>query len=92
MYLRKFTLILTAILFTIFSFPSLATAEEQPVAIFHAFNQQFKDVENFVCTLADQGYSHVQISPTQKSNEGREWWKRYQPFDYSVIEGLGSIS
>ena len=92
MSLRKLTVILATIVFTVFSFPGLAQAEEQPVAIFHAFNQQFKDVENFVCILAEQGYSHVQISPAQKSNPGGEWWKRYQPFDYSVIEGLGSES
>ncbi len=90
MYFKKLTFILAVILFTVFSFPGLAKAGEQPIAIFHAFNQQYKDVENFVCTLADQGYSHVQISPAQKSNPGNEWWKRYQPVDYSVIKGLGS--
>ena len=90
MYFKKLTWILAFILFTVVSFSGLARAEEQPVAIFHAFNQQYQDVENFVCTLAEQGYSHVQISPAQKSNSGNEWWKRYQPFDYSVIEGLGS--
>lgn len=90
MFLRKLTLILVAVIFTVVGFPSVATAEEQPLAIFHAFNQQYKEVEDSVCTLADQGYSHVQISPAQKSNPGNEWWKRYQPFDYSVFEGLGS--
>ena len=65
-------------------------AAHQPVAIFHAFNQRFEDVEAFVCALAEQGYSHVQISPAQKSNPGGEWWKRYQPLDHGVIEGLGS--
>jgi alpha-amylase len=70
--------------------PVKALAAEQPIAIFHAFNQPYKDVEPFVCTLADQGYSHLQISPAQKSNPSSEWWARYQPVDYSVIEGLGS--
>jgi alpha-amylase len=70
--------------------PVKALAAEQPIAIFHAFNQPYKDVETFVCTLADQGYSHLQISPTQKSNPSSAWWARYQPVDYSVIEGLGS--
>lgn len=90
MYFKKLTFIFAAIFFAVFSFPSIAKAGEQPVAIFHAFNQQYKNVENFVCALADQGYSHVQISPAQKSNPGNEWYKRYQPVDYSVIEGLGS--
>lgn len=68
--------------------PSLANG--QPTAIFHAFNQSYRDVEGFVCDLADQGYSHIQISPAQKSNPGSEWWKRYQPVDLGTIEGLGT--
>lgn len=71
-------------------FPSPTLAAPQPTAIFHAFNQDYREIGGFVCTLAEQGYSHIQISPTQQSNPGREWWKRYQPVDYSVIEGLGS--
>ena len=63
-----------------------------PTAIFHAFNQPYSEVAGMVCTLAEQGYSHVQISPAQKSNSGSEWWKRYQPVDHSVIEGLGSAA
>ncbi|MEH2240697.1 alpha-amylase family glycosyl hydrolase [Nostoc sp.] len=65
-------------------------ATEKPTAIFHAFNQQYSHVEQFVCELGKQGYSHIQTSPTQKSNPSREWWARYQPLDYSVIEGRGS--
>jgi alpha-amylase len=63
---------------------------DQPVAIFHAFDQNYGDVERFVCDLAGQGYSHVQIAPAQKSNPDEHWWARYQPVDYSVIEGKGS--
>jgi alpha-amylase len=67
-----------------------ARAADQPIAIFHAFDQSFAEVEDFVCDLAGQGYSHVQVAPAQKSNPGREWWARYQPVDYSVLEGRGS--
>lgn len=67
-----------------------AVAAEQPVAIFHAFDQSFGEVESFVCELAQQGYSHVQVAPAQKSNPSTDWWARYQPVDYSVIEGKGS--
>ncbi|MGF1512954.1 MAG: alpha-amylase family glycosyl hydrolase [Elainellaceae cyanobacterium] len=80
-------------LFALGCSPAPETSSEKsfgPTAIFHAFNQQYSDVASFVCTLADQGYSHVQISPAQKSNPGGEWWKRYQPLDLSVIEGLGT--
>ena len=64
-------------------------AADQPVAIFHAFNQKYHDIEGYVCKLADQGYSHLQISPAQKSNPGpvnpnpnatvNTWAGRYQP-------------
>ena len=67
-----------------------AWAVDQPVAIFHAFDQTFSDIERFVCAVADQGYSHIQIPPAQRSNPDGRWWSRYQPIDYSVIEGKGS--
>lgn len=73
-------------------FASSAIGGEQPVAIFHAFDQSFNEVERFVCDLGEQGYSHVQIPPAQKSNPDPIWWSRYQPADYSVIEGKGSES
>jgi len=37
------------------------------------------------------GFAAVQISPAQRSHPGTEWWARYQPKDYTVIEGLGSL-
>ncbi len=70
--------------------PAQRQDSEPPTAIFQAFNQPYSDISTFVCALADQGYSHLQISPAQQSNPGGEWWKRYQPVDLSVIEGLGS--
>ncbi|MFK0729752.1 MAG: alpha-amylase family glycosyl hydrolase [Gloeotrichia echinulata HAB0833] len=75
---------------TICTFPIKTLAAEQPTAIFHAFDQYYSDIEKFVCNLGEQGYSHIQISPAQKSNPSPEWWARYQPVDYSVIEGRGS--
>ncbi|WP_306532508.1 alpha-amylase family glycosyl hydrolase [Geobacter sp.] len=71
-------------------FSAVAFAGEQPVAIFHSFNEKYADVEKYVCSLAKQGYSHIQIAPAQKSNPAGEWWARYQPVDYSVIEGRGT--
>jgi alpha-amylase len=68
----------------------VARAGDQPVAIFHAFDQSFADVERFVCDLSAEGYSHVQISPAQKSNPTTQWWGRYQPIDYAIIDGRGS--
>jgi len=57
MFYKKFVFILLFIFFTIVNFPTKAFAAEQPTAIFHAFNQNYSEVEKFVCTLADQGYS-----------------------------------
>lgn len=65
-------------------------AADQPVAIFHAFDQPFSDISGYVCELPVQGYTHVQIPPAQKSNPTDQWWGRYQPVDYKVIEGRGS--
>ncbi|MFL9454130.1 MULTISPECIES: alpha-amylase family glycosyl hydrolase [Nostocales] len=65
-------------------------AVEKTTAIFHAFDGQYSNIEQLVCDLGQQGYSHIQIPPTQKSNPSQEWWARYQPVDYSVIEGRGS--
>jgi len=36
-----------------------APATEQPVAIFHAFHQRFSDGKQYVCAVAQQGYSHI---------------------------------
>ncbi|MBE8967859.1 alpha-amylase [Nostocales cyanobacterium LEGE 12452] len=72
-------------------YPIKTSAGEKPSAIFHAFDQQYTDIEKFVCEIGKQGYSHIQISPAQKSNSASEWWARYQPVDYSIIEGRGSL-
>lgn len=70
-------------------------ATEQPTAIFHAHDEPYTQVESYVCELARQGYSHVQIAPAQQSNPGPlpaplEWAVRYQPVDYQVIAGRGT--
>jgi alpha-amylase len=70
--------------------PLKILAAENPTAIFHAFDQRYNEIEKFVCELGKQGYSHIQTPPTQKSNPSTQWWARYQPVDYSVIEGRGS--
>jgi alpha-amylase len=79
-------------LLTLVLTPLNLQAAEQPTAIFHAFDQSYSDVRKIVCTLADQGYSHVQLAPAQKSNPAQDWWARYQPVDYATIAGKGSES
>ncbi|MFN6463932.1 MAG: alpha-amylase family glycosyl hydrolase [Nostoc sp. DedVER02] len=91
MYLMKTIFICTVGICTICIYPIKTLAAEKPTAIFHAFDQQYSDLEKLVCKIGKQGYSHIQISPGQKSNPAPEWWARYQPVDYSIIEGRGSL-
>ncbi|HEV7405258.1 MAG TPA: alpha-amylase family glycosyl hydrolase [Chthoniobacteraceae bacterium] len=60
--------------------------------IVQLFNWSFKDIEAELPRLKKLGYSHIHVSPPQKSNEKVwQWWGRYQPIDFSVIGGpLGS--
>ena len=53
------------LLFVFFCSPA-ALAADQPIAIFHAFDQSFNDINTFVCQLARQGYSHIQIPPVAR--------------------------
>lgn len=59
--------------------------------IVQLFDQPFSWIEERLDSLAEIGYSHILISPPQKSHPGQEWWARYQPVDFTKIEGpLGS--
>jgi len=65
---------------------------EQRNAIVQMFNWNFNDIKDQIPTLKALGYSHIHVSPPQKSNEKVwQWWGRYQPVDYGTIGGpLGS--
>lgn len=81
--------------FIVFNLLSKVVAAEPPIAIFHAHDEPYAQVAAYVCELANQGYSHVQIAPAQQSNPGPlpaplEWAVRYQPVDFRVIAGRGS--
>jgi alpha-amylase len=69
-----------------------------PIAIYHAFNEEYTKITNDLKAIKDQGYTHIQISPAQKSRttiphthqKGSQkikdlWWLRYQPIDYTVL-------
>jgi|GEM_PF-635510 len=65
----------------------------QPEIIYQAFNERFVDLQPKLESLRSQGFTTIQISPPQKSLPSSEWWGRYQPYDYRVIEGpLGNES
>ena len=66
-----------------------------PTAILHAFDLPYSRVAAAVCAWGVEGWSHVQISPAQRSHPGpfaapMGWARRYQPIDHAVIDGLGS--
>jgi len=63
-----------------------------PGAIFHAFNWHFTEIARQAEKIASYGFDAVQLSPAQRSKEGKEWYFRYQPVQYDVIDGLGDAS
>lgn len=71
--------------------PGIPSAEDRNVIV-QLFNWRFKDIIDVIPALRERGYSHIHVSPPQKSNEHVwQWWGRYQPVDFSLIEGpLGS--
>lgn len=36
-----------------------------------------------------KGFAAVQVSPPQESPQGPEWWRRYQPLSYEIINRSG---
>jgi alpha-amylase len=56
-------------------------------AIVQFFDQPFDKVAKALPRLAKLGVGYALISPPQKSHSSRCWWGRYQPVDFSAIEG-----
>ena len=54
--------------------------------IYQAFNMRFRDIKAQLPELQNLGYTYIQVSPPQKSNPSPEWWARYQPIDYTIID------
>ncbi|MCK6263750.1 alpha-amylase family protein [Vibrio sp. ZSDE26] len=57
--------------------------------ILHAFDWPYALVGERAKAISEGGYKSVLVSPPMKSlvhPEGTEWWQRYQPQDYRVIE------
>ena len=71
------------------SSPSKPTGPEAPEdgVILQAFNWPFALVAERMRELAALGYTHVHVSPPSLSINRTEWWARYQPIDYRVIDG-----
>ena len=63
-------------------------------AIAQLFNWKFRDISTAIPRLKELGYSHIHVSPPQKSPESLSvWWGRYQPVSFREISGpLGNES
>lgn len=55
--------------------------------IVQLFDQPFRKITAQLPRLRRLGFSHVLISPPQKSHASSRWWGRYQPVDFTRIEG-----
>jgi alpha-amylase len=68
-----------------------APALPEPAArnvIVQLFNWKFAEITAALPRLRAAGYSHIHVSPPQKSNERVwQWWGRYQPLDFATIAG-----
>ncbi|BFM12574.1 alpha-amylase family protein [Simiduia litorea] len=55
--------------------------------ILHAFNWTYTDVKNKATEISNLGYKAVLVAPPLKSSKtGCQWWQRYQPQDWRVID------
>lgn len=64
---------------------ALSASQASADVILHAFNWKYDDVATRAQEIADLGYKKVLVSPAYKST-GDQWWARYQPQDYRVID------
>ena len=51
------------------------------------FDKPFYQVEKQLSRLKKLGVTHVLVSPPQKSHSSDRWWGRYQPVDFTRVEG-----
>lgn len=64
---------------------ALASTTASADVILHAFNWSYDEVASKASEIASLGYKKVLVSPAYKST-GSQWWARYQPQDYRVID------
>src|ERR671910_610182 len=76
---------------TVLAIPGVAPGipeAEQRNAIVQLFNWKFTEIRDVLPQLKELGFNRIHVSPPQKSNEAvYQWWKHYQPVDFSMITG-----
>jgi len=81
----------TAITVCSVAIAACATLPEQPASasvILHAFDWSYQDIADNAEAIADAGYGAVLVTPPLKSPKtgACEWYQRYQPQDFRVID------
>ncbi|MFO0840902.1 MAG: alpha-amylase family glycosyl hydrolase [Gemmataceae bacterium] len=51
------------------------------------FNWKFTEIKDELPKLKELGYTRVHVSPPMKSHKGDQWFFRYQPVDFTKVEG-----
>lgn len=90
-------LLCTGVLALIIGFNWNATPAKAE-AIYHAFDACLADVQAKLPEIQEAGYTHIQISPPNKTPDRSDdpctsdkyWYIQYQPFDYVVDGNLGN--
>ena len=63
----------------------------KPPVVVQLFDWNFSEISEVLPQLEAIGYSHIHVSPVQKSVENGHWWGKYQPLDFREISGpMGS--
>lgn len=68
---------------------SRLTFEEEQGAIFHAWNWSFEKIEENLQSIAEAGYTAIQVSPIQGNKDDsikdtKRWWILYQPTNFKI--------
>ncbi len=64
----------------------LLTTVASADVILHAFNWHYKTIKDRADEIVNIGYKMVLVAPPLHT-DGDQWWARYQPQDYRVIDG-----
>ncbi len=65
----------------------IAAAAPEEGVMLQVFNWPFARITEELDEFSRRGYTHLHVSPPGLSINRTEWWARYQPLDYRVIDG-----
>ncbi|MGK7908222.1 MAG: alpha-amylase family protein [Synechococcus sp.] len=85
---RSISAAIASLLVTVICFSIAPMQAAKADVILHAFDWAYQDVADNAPAIADAGYKAVLVTPPLKSpkSERCEWYLRYQPQDFRVID------